>query len=266
MSFQPIVPFSGYAGWRFLERTMERQQQTFAQGPGLRAEADHFRGMIGKALDANDLVSDYRLLKVALGAFGLDDQIASKYLIKKVLQQDTADPDALANQLPDKRWLDFANAFSSGGQVSARVRDPRFVEEIVNRFQTRQFERAVGERDDALRLAMNLERELAGIAVGDSSENAKWYTIMGTPAVRAVFDTALGLPDAFATLDLDRQLGVYKTRVAAMFGADSVTQFTDSATREKLIQNFMIRREINDFGIASSGQIALQLLAVGGAR
>lgn len=262
MSFQPIVPLSGYAGWRFLERTMERQQQSFEQSPSIQNDTEYFKDKIGEVQSANDLVYDYKLLRTALGAFGLEDQVGSKYLILKVLEEDPSDPDALANNLSDKRWLAFANAFAKDGQITTQTQDPNFAEQIIDKYQARSFETAIGEQDENMQLAMTLDRELASLTEQDSTENAKWYSIMGTTDVREVFDTAFGMPSAFAALDLDRQLEVYKAKAKAMFGSDSVSQFSDPAKRDTLIQNFLIRSQINDYQISSSGQIALQLLGV----
>ncbi|MBL3563437.1 DUF1217 domain-containing protein [Rhodovulum sulfidophilum] len=439
MSFQPVLPLTGYAGWRFLERTMERQQEAFNKSPATQKELDYFADNIGKVKSADELVSDYRLLKVALGAFGLQDEISNKYFIKKVLTDGVEDKGALANKLADKSYYklaeafrfvssgvaaatvekDFANElslkiegagylavttptgevaytrnvglkraedghivtaegytvasiadtsllrgsddegdtnnekivfsgitipdlaqsisvndkgqvygyFEDGGQglllgrlalssfaddeslavlgadqmdkgadakpvdretayfvateesgepISGRPLQDGFggfvrgeaveaqevfdTEMIAAAFLTRSFEVAVGEQDDSMRLALNIDRELAMLTADNMSEDAKWFSIMGSEPMRAVFDTAFGLPSSFASLDLDRQLDVYKTKARAMFGETSVVQFADDAIRDELIKLYMIRSEANTGAGYSSGQIALRLL------
>jgi len=42
MSFQPIVPLTGYGGWRFLERTLEPQQAAFAKSQPVQRELSQF--------------------------------------------------------------------------------------------------------------------------------------------------------------------------------------------------------------------------------
>ena len=47
MSFQPIIPLAGIAGWRFLERTQATQQAAFEKGPELKRDIAYFEEKIG---------------------------------------------------------------------------------------------------------------------------------------------------------------------------------------------------------------------------
>ncbi|MEM6499631.1 MAG: flagellar protein, partial [Pseudomonadota bacterium] len=91
MSFQPIVPLPGYAGWSYLSGSIDAQIERMEQSPILKADFDYFRENIGSVASATDLISDFRLRRVALGAFGLSDDIANKAFIEKVLSEGTAD-------------------------------------------------------------------------------------------------------------------------------------------------------------------------------
>ena len=79
--FQPVIPVSGLAGWRFLQRTYDSQFETFSKGAVLQRDAEYFRENIGQVRTAEDLTSDRRLLNVALSAFGLQDDINNRYFI-----------------------------------------------------------------------------------------------------------------------------------------------------------------------------------------
>ncbi len=78
IGFQPIVPQTGYVGWRFLERTTETQRVAFEKSPELLRDLEYFKENISKATTAEDLVNDRRLLRVALGAFGLEDDLGKR--------------------------------------------------------------------------------------------------------------------------------------------------------------------------------------------
>ena len=106
MTFQPIVPLGGLPGWALLNRTLDRQTEVFNQSPVLVRETDYFEQNIGNVRTPEDLVSDRRLLEVALGAFGLGDDINSQALLKRVLEGSTGDNDALVRL--DEPVLDFA--------------------------------------------------------------------------------------------------------------------------------------------------------------
>lgn len=260
MGFQPILPMSGYVGWRFLERTIERQQETHDRNPQIRKDLDYFAAKIGDVRTAEDLVSDYRLLKVALGAFGLDEAIDGKALIRKVLTDGSSSKDALANRLSDKRWLALAKAFEFDATDGAQTTTAGFADRISQQYRTRSFETAIGDLDGSIGTALAFDREVSALAAQTSSDAAKWYGILGSTSMRAVFDGAFGLPTSFASLDLDRQLEVYKAKSEAMFGDSSPSRFADAEVRDKLIKTYLIRTETEASGGYSPGRIALALL------
>jgi len=100
MSFQPIIPLAGVAGWQYIQRTQETQQEAYSQSPIQKREIEYFRENISKATTAEELVSDRTLLKVALGAFGLDDDLNKQAYVRKVLEEGTDADDAFANRMP----------------------------------------------------------------------------------------------------------------------------------------------------------------------
>lgn len=266
MTFSPVVPFGGYAGWKFLARTREAQQEAFANSRQLQRDETYFREKIGAVRTAEELVSDRRLLTVALGAFGLSDDINNKYFIRKVLEDGTLDTKALANKLADKRYLEFSKAFGFGDFATPRTQLSDFADKILVAYETRRFEEAVGEQNAQMRLAMNAERELGKLAVRNTSVDAKWFGVMGSAPMREVFQTALGLPASFASIDLDQQLSVMKDRAERFLGSPDVAQFADPEKVEQLVRLYLLRAETQT-GTGYSGQsTALVLLQSAGAR
>lgn len=261
MTFQPVVPFAGLAGWTMLQRTMDTQRAAFDNSAEIQREIAYFEQNIGKVTSAEALVADRRLLGVALGAFGLDDDIDNRYLVQKVLSDGTLDSTDLANKLSDKRYLAFSEAFGFGDFDTPRTQLSYFAAEITDAYRERQFEAAVGEQDNDMRLALNLQRELANLAEDDSSEDTKWFSVMGSEPLREVFETAFGLPDSFAALDIDKQLETFKARAKAAFGDTDVAQFSDAEQMEELTRLFLARSQIADFNASvSSANTALILL------
>lgn len=260
MNFQPVVPLSGYVGWRFLERTVETQQEAFNESQPVQRATDYFAENIGKIRTAEDLVNDRQLLSVALGAFGLDEDINNKFFIQKILEGGTTDDEALANRLSDNRYADFSEAFGFGELAIPGNLLPGFSEDIINRYETKQFERAVGDQNNDLRLAMSLDSGIADVINRTDNANAQWFSIMGNAPLRTVFQTALGLPISIASIDLDTQLEIYQDRARSVFGTDDLADFTDPDKQEELIRIFLIRSEAANFNAASSGSTALTLL------
>jgi len=175
--FQPILPLTGYAGWTFLERTLENQQSAFDKQASVSRATDYFRDSIGDIKTASDLVNDRQLLSVALGAFGLDD-----------------------------------------------------------------------------------DQGLKDITSQSTSETAQWFTMMGTPPLRKVFETALGLPSSLARIDLDQQLSTFQDKSQAVFGTRNISDFLSGEKTQDLRRLFLIRSEAAAIQSNGAANIALTLL------
>lgn len=261
MSFQPVLPLSGFTGWNFLKRTADRQQAAQQAEPAQQRDEAYFRQKIGKVGTAAELVADRRLLRVALTAFGLEADLPNKAFIQKVLEGGTLKEGTLANKLADKQYQKLSAAFGFGDFSVPRTKVSTFPDEILAQFRSRSFEASVGEQNNSYRLALNAERELPALASRKTSETAKWYAVLGNAPLREVVQTALGLPKSFAAIDLDQQVSVLKTKVAQTFGSDTVSQFSDPAKMEALVRRYVQRSEAQDRGSGSSpAAIALQLL------
>ncbi|MBA3910421.1 MAG: flagellar protein [Rhodobacter sp.] len=261
MSFQPVLPLTGYAGWGFLKRTMARQQAVQLAAPVQRRDEAYFRDRIGKIATAEQLVSDKRLLRITLTAFGLEGDINSKAFIQKVLEGGTLKEGSLANRLADKQYQKLSSAFGFGDYSVPRTKISTFPDEILSQFRARSFEAEVGAQNNTYRLALNAERGISELAAKSTSETAKWYSILGNAPLREVLQTALGLPKSFASIDLDQQVSVLKAKAEAAFGSASISQFADPAKLEGLVRRFMLRAEMQEQGTGSSpAAIALALL------
>ena len=238
MSYQPVIPLPGIAGWRFLERTQAKQQAAFESGAELKREIAHFEANIAAVKTAADLVADRRLLKVALAAFGLEGEIDKKALIRKVLEEGTGEG-AIATRMTDPAWRRIATAFGFDG--AARTGSAGFAAGIVVAYKTRAFEAAVGEADNDMRLALNFRREIASLAAG---EGGSWFAVLGSKPLRQVVEKAFGLPSQFSQIDLDKQAAILRERADDLFGSDSLTVFQDSANVDKLIDRFLARAQL----------------------
>jgi len=263
MTYVPVIPIGGNAGWAFLNRTRETQQAAFDNSTAISRNVEYFEANVAKVGSAEDLVNDRRLLQVALGAFGLDEDINSKFFIRKVLEDGTIDPGALANRLSDKRYLEFSKAFGFGDFGTPRTVLSDFPQEITSAYKIKQFEIAVGDQDPNMRLALGLDSALSALAERDTTPDGRWFSVMGEPPVRAVFERALGLPEATGALDLGLQLTMFRDRASARFGDGEIAQFADPAKREELVRLFLARAQLDSaaaFASTSPGSAALTLL------
>ena len=262
MTFQPVIPLTGYAGWSFLNRTIEQQKDTFAASASQQRLETYFRENIGSISTADELVNDHQLLTVALGAFGLEDDMYAKAFISKVLSEGTTDSDALANKLSDKRYLALSNAFGFTETPPATTQTD-FADTILTRYQDKAFESAVGDVDNDLRMALNVDSAMSDILDNASTNDGQWFSMMGNTALRSVFETAMGLPSSIGSIDIDLQLNQFKSRAMSMFGTDEFSEISLDTNQEELIKMFLLRSEMDNFSAASSASIALTLLQSG---
>jgi hypothetical protein len=262
--FVPLVPFGGYAGWKVFERTAARQFETFAKSPELQRDLAYFREKIGEVTSAEALVADRRLLNVALGAFGLETEIAKKAIIRRVLEQPPADPQSFANRLNDPRWRAFARTFGFASGAPA-FSSAAFQRDIEARHAERSFEQAVGEADANFRLALNFRREIKTIAEGASVDRAGWFQILGQQPLRRVVEAAFGLPESFASLDVDRQRAVLEAKAEQAFGVRSAAAFASAEAVDTTLRRFFLADAAQSAPATGRGVAALTLLTAASA-
>lgn len=251
MSFQPAVPLSGYAGWKVFLRSADRQQRAFADQAQVKRDIAHFREKIRAEPSSAEIVRDRRLLSVALGAFGLADEIDKRAIIRKVLDEGVLDPQSFANRLNNPKWKAFAAAFGADSRAIGRFLSPAFAADIEKRFIEQSFETAVGEADTNVRLALNFRREIAAIANSPNADRLGWLQVMGSKPLRAVLEAAFNLPSSLARIDIDRQQTAFKERAAAVLGTSDASSLADPDNIELVIRRFFAAAEA-EAGAASN--------------
>lgn len=265
MSFAPVLPATGVVGFKLLSRTEAAQREAFARQPQVARDVEYFKEKIGEVKTAADLVADPRLYRVALGAFGLDEEAYKRAFMRRILDEGTENPDALANRFVDPRYKEIADAFGFGNLTGAKTGWTDFAKNVTDAYRERQFEIAVGEQDEPLRLALNFRREIAAYANKKDPDGNGWFSIMGSQPLRAVFEGAFGLSPSFGQLDVDRQKAELQDFNLKVFGSKSLDVFRDEATVEKAIERFLVRKSIESGPSASTpGVAALTLLQSGG--
>lgn len=260
--FQPVVAGTGVVAWQFLQRTYDRQLETFSQSAELKRDIDAFRERIGDIRNAEELVSDRQLLKVALGAFGLEDDLNNRYFIQKMLEEGTTADDSLANRFADTRYRDLSEAFGFGPNEIPKNLFSTFADDIIDRFTAASFEIATGAADQSMRTALYAQRVLPELLAEEGGVDQKWFSIMGQAPLRALFETAMSLPQQFGQIDIDQQLGVFKDRSGSQFGIEDPADFLEPEAMEDLINTYIARAQLGSFSASQSSQnIALTLLS-----
>jgi hypothetical protein len=262
MSFQPVIPLGGVAGWEFLKRTRERQESSFANTPRIRQSASAFAQSFAKMKTAQDLIENRQALVVVLGAFGLQGDVDNRAFIRKVISDGTVDRSALANRLADKRYLALAQELAhlapgGSGQPPAGLADS-----LTNRYRVSEFEIAVGKSDETMRFSLAFARKMPEIVDTMKSDAARWFAILGDPPTRKVVETALGLPKEFAGLNIDDQVARLQQAASKRFGITSAAEFSSPEMIEKVTQRYLLMNQVREAQVGMSGAaVALTLLS-----
>ena len=117
------------------------------------------------------------------------------------------------------------------------------------------------QQNNAFRLSLNAEREIPALANKQTSELAKWYTLLGNAPLREVMQTALGLPKSLSSIDIDQQVSTLRKRTEATFGSPDLSQFKDPSKMDALVRRFILQSEMQGQQATSSpAATALALL------
>ena len=261
MPLAPAIPFTGLAGLRFLDRTYDRQFAVFGASPDMQRNVDYFLDKAAGVRSVDDLMGDRRLLKVVLGAFGLDDDLGKGAFVRKVLEEGTADRRAFANRLVEPAYREMS-ATLGFGDVGGYLFLESVRDDIAARYRERQFELSVGESDVDLRLAMNFRREAARIAGEGGQDRTIWLKLLGSQPLRAVVEGALGLPSSFGSIDLDKQVEELAARGERLLGTAGPSALTDPAMLDTFVERFLLNSQISSGAVSATtrGTIALTLL------
>lgn len=217
MSYTPVIAGTGLVAWQFLKATQETQQAVFENSVALTREAEYFAETIGTVESAEDFVNDRRLLAVALSAFGLEDKIDAKFLIRKVLEEGTEADDALANRLGDARYVALAEAFSFEKQLTPKTQEAGFGAEMVQAYRDNvlaRMEAGLAESGDSetaygasvrAEVARNIESETAFFreSIGSVSDA---QGLISSPRLYTYALVAFGLEDRAGSTGLIRRV------------------------------------------------------------
>lgn len=220
-----------------------------------------FEAKIDTITSAEALLADSELLNVVLTAFDIEDRRGSQTLLRRVLEEGTEQPGALANVLGDNKLIKLSEAFGfDKTRTSTILQTETFASNIVDQYHRQAFEDAVAQVDPAIGNALRFQGAVPELAESDISENAKWYNVLGSTTMRTVFETALNLPDGFSQIDIDKQVDVLRDKLDRRFGIKSFAELKSPVTLNRVIHGYLLQDQIASTAGIGSSQIALTLL------
>jgi len=211
------------ATYRLLASDLTRTlTQTSAEKP-VALETAYYLKNIGNIKSIDDFLSDTRLFKYAMNAFGLSDMDNAKAFMRKVLTEGVSDSSSFANRLNDERFVRFAETFNFAANGDQTTASTDAQQGVVDRYLRQTLETEVGADNQGVQLALYFQREAPNVSSA--------YGLLGDSALWKVVQTVFGFPDAMANAGIDEQ-------AAAVNAQLDVADLKDPAKLDKLITRF----------------------------
>ncbi|MDE5463076.1 DUF1217 domain-containing protein [Bradyrhizobium sp. CSS354] len=122
---------STYFSYSYIARNLKQSLARVEQQQDVAREAAYYKAHIGKVKSVDDFMKDYRLYHYATKAYGLEDMAYAKAFMKKVLESDLSDANSFVNKLVDKRYREFAAAFSFNGSATPVAQSENQTDEMI---------------------------------------------------------------------------------------------------------------------------------------
>ena len=242
MSFSPVLPSTGLTGWNFLKASLPTQTELFEKSPEIQRDLEYFEDNIRNIKTLDDFMNDRRIQKVALGAFGLGEEINKGAFVRKVLDEGVAERTAFARRINNEDYIEFATAFDfTNGDLELNSLE---IDNIKQAYEDETFEIALGDVDNNMRLALNFQREISDLANRGLSEAGGWFKAMGSVPLRTVLESAFNMPEGFSQLNIDKQKELLSDKANSLFGGKGVEVFQDPENVETTIRRFLLQEQI----------------------
>ncbi|MBX3566797.1 MAG: DUF1217 domain-containing protein [Rhizobiaceae bacterium] len=220
-----------YVSYQLIAKDVPKAIERVEKQPVVARETEYYLDNITKVKSAKEFLVDDRLFRYAMKAFGLEDMNYAKAFMAKVLKEGIEDSDSFANKLTDKRYYDFAKTFDFAGYGENATLFTRAQQGTVDKYMRQTLEENAGDQNEGVRLALYFERKAADLT--------NFYQILADTALSKVMRTALGLPDSFASADIDKQVKLFESKF-------DIEDFQDPEKLSKFLQRFTSLWEINN--------------------
>lgn len=214
---------SATATYRLYAGNLEASLDRTAQKPIVSRETEYYKENIVNVKSIDDFINDDRIFAYAMKAHGLEDMTYAKAFIRKALTEGIDDPQSFANTLSDPRYRELVETFNFERYGEAALAFDRAQQGTMDLYVRQTLEEDAGTANEGTRLALYFTRKAPTIESP--------YEILASKALSEVVRTALGLSDATALADIDRQVATIESRL-------DIEDFKDPEKLSKFIDRF----------------------------
>jgi hypothetical protein len=222
---------STYTSYSLITRDLEKSLDRTEKQPAVQREVEYYLANIENVKSIDDLLKDDRLFKFAMKAHGLQDMDYAKAFMKKALKEGIDDSDSFANKLSDKRYAEFVDTFNFERYGETTTIFTKARQGTVDKYVRQTLEEDAGDQNEGVRLALYFSRK--------APELTNYYEVLADTALSAVVRTAFGLPDSFATADIDKQVAFFESKM-------DIADLQDPKKLEKFMTRFTNMYELSN--------------------
>lgn len=206
------------------------------------AETSYYLAHVEDVKSIDDLFADKRLYAYALSSYGLDPGKEDPKLIRSVLEGGIRDPESVANKLSNQAYAGLAAAFNFEAYGEDATTYNASQQPVVDDYMRQTLEENAGQSNEGVRLALYFERK--------GPELTDWYQVLADTALASVVRTAFGLPESFATADIDKQVQLFQQKM-------DIADFADPEKLNTFITRFTSLYEINNPTSTASSSVSV---------
>ncbi len=207
--------------YRLVTQDRAKWETRFADRKDTSKDVADFRARAAKVTSAEDMLKDYKLMKFALTAYGLESELGKTAVLRKLLTEDPASDKSFANRMVDPRYKQFAQDMAKWDPPA--LSDPEMLAKVEKNYITNAFE--IAESANGLRASLYFKRKAEGVT---SVAN-----IIGDKVMMEVVRGALNLGDKFSMLDYDQQKRILTQRL-------NMEDFQNPKKVDQMAQRYLI--------------------------
>jgi hypothetical protein len=230
---------------RYTPERIEAEIERFAKRPNIKRQIDEFRAAVENLRTPEDFFKNYKALRFALSAYGMESQIEYPARIRQAMMSDPSDRFSVANRMSDERYRQVMVDFGFFQKGIANLKKPEFIEFIANGFIINEFEKEAGQLNPALTEALYFRRK-----IGQVQRTQQLY---GDLQLFDVVKEALAIPNAAVNASIER----LTERIEAGF---DVKRVGERDYVEKFIKRYLAMKDMSS-ALQSGGGGSVGFLA-----
>ncbi|WP_119680546.1 DUF1217 domain-containing protein [Indioceanicola profundi] len=235
-----MTVLTGIAAFKLADQAGTTGLQRFRDRADIKQEVERFKGALKNVKTLDDFYQNDRVYRFVLESGNLASDIPYRGKVRRILDQNSFDPEALMHKLTDDRFARLAGKLQFHSRGVDRLKLSFVTDEIVNDFVKVRYEQSLGDQNPGVPLARYFRDKIGSV----TSE----YGVLGDPKLREVMLTALGLPKEIAIQPVESQAEAIKSRV-------NLSDFKNPQFLEKFLQKYLV---YNDQKIAQSSGLGGQ--------